>query len=182
MTAGAIASLATAQMPRLLSLYLDENQLDSAAMEQLVRGSWPCMFILELQHNLLNDVSMLHLAKGNWPRLCRLRLNDNRISFVGVRLLTAGIWPLLCSLSLDECIVSKETWAILSLQHHQENWRSERNIVDVARCAAPGAHLVLWPNLYNVSIHQQILSQTDQKVPRRLLGILPAKNVRYWSW
>ena len=100
-------------MHRLEKLRLSENNLDAAAIEQLVMGAWPSLKDLRLDDNLLDDDALKLLAQGQW-QLERLWLGDNNTSATGIQHLTEGQWPL-SNLRLGESDVSAATWSILSL-------------------------------------------------------------------
>ena len=65
MGAAGMTQLVSANIPRLLHLSLSNNQLDAAAIEQLVNHSWRLNSLL-LDGNNLDDAAMAYLCQSKW--------------------------------------------------------------------------------------------------------------------
>ena len=120
MGAAGMAQLVSAKMPRLLYLALSDNQLDAAAIEQLVNHSWR-LNNLELDGNNLDDAAMAYLARANGAHLESVSLYRNQITSQGLLTLTTAAWPRLTNLYVDEVTLTLETCAALSLTK-KSNW------------------------------------------------------------
>lgn len=94
MTSSGVANLASKGSECLRTLRLTHNQLDEAAIQQLVQGKWLQLQHLDLSDNILTDAAIEHLVKGNWP----LSVKRNCVTFRGLLRLPAAQWP--CTESL----------------------------------------------------------------------------------
>ena len=64
---GAVAQLARAHWPNLVSLDLSRNGLGEAAVSQLIAGNWPALKSVNLSHNKLDAAAIAWLIQADWP-------------------------------------------------------------------------------------------------------------------
>lgn len=93
LTTRGIAILASKGSEHLGHLDLSENQLDEAAVQQLIQGRWLKLMMLSLNDNNLNDAAIEILAEGQWPQLQFLSVQRNCVTFHGLQHLPAAHWP-----------------------------------------------------------------------------------------
>lgn len=115
LTADAIASLVSADIPKLKRLNLACNHLGTAAARHISKSTWLDLCSLSLQNNAFDNAAMAFLARGNWPHLMELRVFGNEVCVLGLELLMAGQWPCLRHLVLDGTLVTAASWTLLDL-------------------------------------------------------------------
>ena len=71
------------------------NQLDTAAVAQLIQGCWPCSYCLELGRDKLDNAAVTQLQQAQWPILCKLVLSRNPLVTAEIGAAILDQWPLL---------------------------------------------------------------------------------------
>lgn len=118
-----IASLTSTCSLNLYTLDLAENQLDGAAVQQLVTSNWPNLEVLVLDDNNLDDAALKHLVTGKWPRLKVLRVFQNCITYDGFQHLSSAQWP--CTTSL----VCQITDVQSTMHSHRLVWMHDKHAI-----------------------------------------------------
>ena len=166
MGAAGMAQLLSANMPCLSYLSLSNDQLDAAAIAQLVNHSWRLAY-LQLDGNNLDDAAMSYLAQANGVNLGTVSLHRNQITSQGLLKLTTAAWPRLEELYVDEVTLTSVTCAALSLTKKSAWTTSElylcRSYLQAARSLEPLSPETLWVCLKNV----MVLPKGTSAIPHR---------------
>ena len=110
---GAVDELVKGSWPHLQHLSLRQNCLDNFAVEHLVTAHWPLLRHLDLFCNSLDDSAIAELVKGQWPDLQILELGSNLFSDSSMGGLITGYWPKLTQLRLADVLWSATAVAVL---------------------------------------------------------------------
>ena len=151
LTADAIASLVSADIPDLLDLDLSHNNLTVAAARVLSDSTWHKLRKLRLNDNAFDHTAMAFVAKGSWPDLRSLSLEGNEDCELGLELLMLGQWPQLNSLTLDSKYVTAAFRGLFNISTPIPSFREGCHFIASQDLSSHfvDIHLV-WPELRGV--------------------------------
>ena len=164
----AAANLTVADFSVLSVLMLDDNLLDSRAMDELAKGPWPHLQHLSLRQNCLDNFAVEHLVTAHWPLLRCLDLFCNSLDDAAIVQLVKGQWPHLQILELGRNLFSNSAMGVLITGHWPQ--LTQLGLADVMWGSNALEMLLqgVWPLLQELDISGKFL---PDEVKRLMFGV-----------